>query len=115
MHKVANGPVAPEDTRFGTTARGLIMRLKLPTSQRNTDWGTNKTVVYYLPGDERAALRLFARKHPDEMQTVFESSQSDKLSQTWSDEKINMLRQAWLAVRDDVLDEDTESEESWVY
>ena len=115
MQKLANGPVVPDSNSLGTTSRGLANQVKLPSSKRNPDWGANKSTVYYLPGDERAALRLFAREHPDEMQTVFESSQSDKLSQTWPDEKINMLRQAWLAVRDEVLAEDNESEDSWAY
>lgn len=97
LSKLGDGPVTGSEFNIGstTTGRQFVEKLHM-TSPYKTRTGKSSH-IYYLPGDERAAIRLFIEENTEFVRKSMEvDSPSNIFRRNWPDHLWQMLEEQWV-------------------
>lgn len=63
--RLARGPAMPDEVSMSQSFSPVVEKLKIYTTGRKKRPPLNTSTIYYLPGDERAAIRMFMAENED--------------------------------------------------
>ena len=100
IRNLADGPKTDIKTSgLPAEALGFIQKIKSPlTGGRDSDKPSKqrRKTVYYLPGDERAAMRLYIEMNEELVTHCLKDTKANSYKESWPDWQYDMLFEQWV-------------------